>query len=186
MAVITDETLYRRFLGGHEIALRELIARYGNHLTFYINGYIHDIHDAEDLMIEAFAYIAAKRPAIRDGGFKAYLYVSARHLALRFAGKARRRVCFGFEDLTGEPEGAELTEAVVNTAERNRILRLCMEQLNPDYREALYLMYFEGMCQSDIAAVMHKSQKQIANLTYRGKKSLHGLLLKEGITNAND
>ena len=29
-------------------------------------------------MIEAFAYLIAKQPCIRDGGFRAYLYRSAR------------------------------------------------------------------------------------------------------------
>ena len=49
--MITDETLYRRYLEGDESGLTALMERYGNSLTFYINGYLHDINDAEDLMI---------------------------------------------------------------------------------------------------------------------------------------
>ena len=42
-----------------------------------------------------------------------------------------------------------LLEEIVRTKERNQILHLCMDELNPDYREALYLTYFEEMCIRD-------------------------------------
>lgn len=184
VAVITDETLYRRYLEGDESGLDGLVERYGNSLTFYINGYIRDLHDAEDLMIEAFAYITVKKPCIRDGCLKAYLYKTARNLALRFATKYRLRRCFGFEDLKIEPVGDMLIEEVLQTKERNRTLHMCMEQLSPDYREALYLVYFENMHHTEAAIVMKKSKKQISDLVYRGRNSLRKRLEQEGINNA--
>lgn len=42
-----------------------------------------------------------------------------------------------------------------------------MDQLNPDYREALYLVYFENMHHAEAAAVMGKSEKQVSDLIYR-------------------
>ena len=69
---MTDEEYYRRYLEGDETGLDELMKIYGNPLTLYINGYLRDIHDAEDLMIEVFAYLFTKKPKIRDGGLKAY------------------------------------------------------------------------------------------------------------------
>ena len=159
-----------------------MMKKYGNPLTLYINGYLHDIHEAEDLMIEVFSYLFAKRPHIRDGGFRAYLYKAARHMALRH--KSIRRHHFCLDDLTKEPEGGKLVDEVIRTKERNQILHLCMGELNPDYREALYLTYFEGMSYRQVAEVMGKSVKQITNIMYRGKERLRGLLEREGITNA--
>ena len=52
---MTDTELYRRYLNGDEGALSELMARYGDALTIYIDGYLGDIHEAEDLMIEVCA-----------------------------------------------------------------------------------------------------------------------------------
>ena len=52
-----------------------MVERYGDALTLYINGVLGDIHEAEDLMIEAFAHIFARERPIQDGCFKAYLYV---------------------------------------------------------------------------------------------------------------
>ena len=177
-----DITLYQRFLSGDDSGLQRLMERYGNSLTLYIDGYLHDIHEAEDLMIEAFAYFVAKRPRLRDDGFRAYLYKSARHLALRCLQKKRRKQLFSFDDLEQEPESDVLLETLVQTDERNRILWRCMDELAPAYREALYLVYFEGMRHAEAAAVMRKTEKQIADLIYRGRASLRKTLEREGIT----
>ena len=176
-----DETLYRQYLSGDDAGLEALMKKYGDPLTLYINGYLHDVHEAEDLMIEAFSYLFTKKPRIRDGGFKAYLYKTARHMALRH--KSKRKPLFSLDALTGEPDGRLLAEEVIRTEERNRVLHFCMDEMNPDYREVLYLTYFEGMSYLQAAEVMGKSVKQITNMVYRGKERLRGLLEREGITN---
>lgn len=53
--MVSDEDLYRGYLCGEEKGLDELMIKYGNPLIFYINGYVHDVHEAEDLMIEVFS-----------------------------------------------------------------------------------------------------------------------------------
>ena len=152
--------------------------KYGDPLTLYIDGYLHDVHEAEELMLDVFAYLFTKKPRIRDGGFKAYLYKAARHMALRH--KSKRKPLFSLDTLTGEPEGRLLVEEVIRTEERNRILHFCMAEMNPDYREVLYLTYFEGMSYAQAAEVTGKTVKQITNMVYRGKESLRRLLEREG------
>ena len=78
-----DEALYRQYLNGDDAGLEALMKKYGDPLTLYIDGYLHDVHEAEELMLDVFAYLFTKKPKIRDGGFKAYLYKAARHMALR-------------------------------------------------------------------------------------------------------
>ena len=177
-----DEALYRQYLSGDDAGLEALMKKYGDPLTLYIDGYLHDVHEAEELMLDVFAYLFTKKPRIRDGGFKAYLYKAARHMALRR--KSRRRFCLSLDELAAAPDARPLTEEVVRTAERNRVLHACMGDMNPDYREALYLTYFEGMSYAQAAEVTGKTVKQITNLVYRGKESLRKLLEREGITNA--
>ena len=179
--MVSDEELYRQYLSGDETGLEVLMKKYGDPLTLYINGYLHDVHEAEDLMIDAFSYLFTKKPHIRDGGFKAYLYKAARHMALRH--KSRRRLLFSLDDLAQEADGRLPVEEVIRTKERNQLLHLCMGELKADYREVLYLTYFEGMSYLQAAKVMGKSVKQITNMVYRGKERLRGLLEREGIVN---
>ena len=129
-------------------------------------------------MLDVFAYLFTKKPKIRDGGFKAYLYKAARHMALRH--KSKRKPLFSLDALTGEPDGRLLAVEVIRTEERNRILHFCMDEMNPDYREVLYLTYFEDMSYAQAAEVTGKTVKQITNMVYRGKESLRRLLEREG------
>lgn len=179
---MSDEELYRHYLNGDEKSLDELMRRYEAALILYITGYLHDVHEAEDLMIEVFTYLFTKKPAIRDGGLKAYLYKTSRNMALQH--KRKWKACFSLEELTEEPESEALVEEAAQTAEQQHVLHVCMEQLNPDYRETLYLVYFEGMSYQEAGVVLKKSVKQITNIVYRGKQNLRGLLEKEGITDA--
>lgn len=181
-AMTCDETFYHRYLNGDDAGLEALMKKYGNPLTLYIDGYLHDVHEAEDLMLDVFAYLFTKKPRIRDGGFKAYLYKTARNMALRH--KSKRKCLFCLDELTDESDGQLLVEEVIRTEERNRILHFCMGEMNPDYREVLYLTYFEGMSYAQAAEVTGKTVKQITNMVYRGKESLRRLLEREGITNA--
>ncbi len=54
------------FLRGDEAGLEALMRKYGNPLTLYINGYLHDVHEAEDLMIEVF-FLSVHKKATHPG-----------------------------------------------------------------------------------------------------------------------
>ncbi|MDD3251676.1 MAG: RNA polymerase sigma factor [Lachnospiraceae bacterium] len=182
----TDEVSYRRFLDGEEQGLALLMERYGDRLMRYLYGYIHDFHDAEDLMIEAFAYLAVKKPDIRDGGLKAYLFKTGRHLAFRFGMKMWRHRSFSLEAFELEPESgsAGLPEELLLAQERNQTMHDCMMQLCENYREALFLVYFEGLSYREAAQIMGRNEKQIDNYVTRGRQALRKCLEKEGITHA--
>ena len=183
--MISDETAYRRYLDGEQKAADLLVERYGDALTLYINGYIKDIHEAEDLMIEAFSQLFAKeRPIEGVGSFKAYLYKTARHLALRH--KQKHRLAFlCLDELDFEPQSNTLIDTDLLRSERDRQLYDALEKLKAEYREALYLVYFEDMSYRDAATVMNKSESQITKLIYRGKQSLKVILEQEGFTYAD-
>ena len=184
--MITDETIYQRYLNGESNAADMLVEKYADMLIFYINGYIKDIHEAEDLMIEAFSQIFAKeRPITGDGSFKAYLYKTARNLALRHS-KKHRHIFLRIDDLDFELPDKTLAETRVFRNERDRQLYAALDKLKPEYREAVYLIYLEEMSYRNAAAVMSKSEQQIKNLVYRGKQSLKAILEQEGFEYADE
>jgi RNA polymerase sigma factor (sigma-70 family) len=72
-----------------------------------------------------------------------------------------------------------------NSADRrNGRIYDCMEYLPSAQKEALYLVYIEGMSYKEAAAVLRKSAKQIDKLLQLGKKKLRPLLETEGIKSA--
>ncbi len=180
---MTNEELYQEFLDGNEQSLAKLIEELGNALIFYIYGYTNSFEDAEDIMIDAFAYIATKRPVIRHNGFKAYLYKTAKHMAIKTVKKNEKNFYIQLETMDYIEDEKMLISEMVSTNERNDILHACMSELNGDYREALYLVYFEGLSHKEAACVMNKREKQVSDLIYRGRKSLKVKLQREGFSN---
>ena len=129
--MISDETAYRRYLDGEEQAAELLVERYGDALTLYVHGYIRDLHEAEDLMIEAFSQLFAKeRPIGGEGSFRAYLYRTARNLAIRHL-RGRRLCLLRLDELDFEPPGDVLADTQLLRGERNRQLYAALETRMP-------------------------------------------------------
>ena len=187
-----DDALYRQFLQGDTASYDELMIRYGDRLTYYLHGYIHDLHEAEDMMIEAFARIMVKRPSLGDGAFRAYLFKTGRNLVLCSQSLKRRMQTFSIDGL--EPEiadsilaaggaiNASPVEEELRQKERKQVLHLCLGRIEPDLREVLWLIYYEGMSYAQAASVMGVNEKRIDRLLYRGKRTMRIELEKEGIT----
>ena len=166
---MTDEELYQRYLDNDTAAADLLVQTHSDALMLYINGYLHDIHESEDLMIEAFARLFARpRP----------------NLALRHQRRRRLHLIL-FDDLPFELSGGALAETPFFENERRHQLYDALAKLKPEYREALYLVYFEDMSYHMAAQVMNKNERQITNLIYRGKQSLKAILEKEGFQYAD-
>lgn len=178
---MTDDELYNRFLEGDSASYDELLIRLGDGLIVYINGYLHNWQDSEDLTIEAFSRISVKRPVIR-GGFRAYLYKTARNLASRFHTMGSRTEVFSLDSMNEEASDGILIEERVIDSERKRALYRCLERIDPELREALWLIYFEGLSYAEAAEVMKVTNRRINHLLSRGKESMRRELEKEGIT----
>lgn len=184
--MISDEMAYRQYLDGKEESADILVERYGDALTYYINGYIHDIHESEDLMIEACAQIFAKeRPIDGKGSFRAYLYKTARNLTIRH--RQKHKIWFlHLDEVDFELPSEELVDAKLLQSEREQHLYEGMADLKTEYREVLYLVSLEGMSYREAARILGKSDQQVTNLVHRGKKSLKKILEERGFIYADE
>ena len=182
---MTEDELYNHFLEGDEASYDELLIRLGDALILYLNGYLHNWQDSEDLMIEAFSRIAVRRPAIRVG-FRAYLYKTARNLAARSHSSKSRTTFFSLDDISDEtPDSVVIEDRVINS-EQKRVLYRCLERIAPELREALWLIYFENLSYNEAAEVMKVTSRRINHLLSRGREHMRKELEKEGLTDANE
>lgn len=118
--------IYNDYLSGDSKALEKLMEIYGDKLTLYINGYVKNLHDSEDLLIDVFAYIVDKRPKIKNS-FESYIYKAARNHALMFLRKAKRHILLTDEEMDFCIENT--FEDDVWLAERNKRLYDCLDCL---------------------------------------------------------
>lgn len=81
--------------------------------------------------------------------------------------------------------GVMSADADLLRKEQNSQLFQALEQVKKEYREVLYLLYFEEMKYEEAGRVMGKSVPQITNLAHRAKKSIKKILEREGFTYAH-
>ena len=115
--MITDETIYQQYLRGETNAADLLVEKYADMLIFYINGYIKDIHEAEDLMIEAFSRYLQKSVLLRRGQLQGISLQTACNLALRHS-KNTATSSLWIDDLDFELPDKPLAETKVFRNER--------------------------------------------------------------------
>ena len=179
---MTDDQLYRQFLAGDQSAGDRLMLRYSDALTAYLDGFLHNAEDAEDLMLECFTVILVKKPTIAEGCFRAYLFKTARNKANHLWRIRFSRQEFSLdEDIESSKDSPE--DAVWNK-ELNVILQRCLNRIAPQYREALWLYYFMDMSYEQSANILGCNIKKVDNLLNNGKNRLRAELEKEGVTHA--
>ena len=174
---------YNRYLSGDKTALDELVRTYSDTLTRYAYCYLNDASAAEDVMEETFATLIVKRKHFHDAShFHAYLYKVARNKSIDYLRRRGKQI--PLEDIEELITSDGLEDSVMKK-ERNQNIYICMQRLPAQYREVLYLTFFEGLTTEEVCRIMKKNTKQVYNLLARAKAALKDIFLKEGITYEN-
>ncbi len=173
------EELYRLYQDGDESGFDGLIELYRENLIFFLMRYLPSVEDAEDAAEDAFvSLLLHPYRESRGSSLKTYLFTLGRNRALNLLKKQKRQDAFRDSSLLPLTEDLALEERLCRDEKRRALLQ-ALDSLSPEYREALYLLYFEDLSPAETARVMKKSKKQIENLSYRGKKALREKLGKE-------
>ena len=172
---------YRRFREeGDASGLAEIIRDYKDGLILYLSSLVGDVRTAEELAEDTFVLLGTKKP--RDKGkssFRTWLYRIGHNVAVDYLRRTRK----GDVPLD---ECAELTdeerdlEASYLRDERKQAVHHALRQLKPEYRQALWLIYFEGFSCQEAATVLKKSVHSVETLLYRARNALRLQLQSEG------
>lgn len=174
---------YRKFLAGDKSGIQELVEQFRDGLILYINTFIGDINESEDLAEDVFVELIIKKPHFKgQSSFKTWLYSIARHKAMNFIKRNSRTSCISDEVLS-TITGVQDFEKDYLSEQKKIILNNAMRQLKGEYRQVLHLSFLEEFTNDEIAKITKKTKRQIENLLYRSKLSLRKELEKEGFDN---
>lgn len=172
---------YRRFLDGDDKGLAEIVRDYSDGLILYLNGIVNNISLAEELMEETFFKIITKKPRFKEKySFKTWLYTVGRNVAIDYLRHNAKRSDTSFEELENYIQDEFDLEKLYIIEDRKIAVHRALKKLNAEYRQVLWLLYFDGLSNSDAAVVMKKNSRQMKNLVYRAKSALKSELDKEG------
>ncbi|MDE6780203.1 MAG: RNA polymerase sigma factor [Ruminococcus sp.] len=174
------EISYSRFLDGDDEGMVEIIRDYKDGLILYLSGITGNIVMAEEVMEDTFFKLVTKKPRFSGrSSFKTWLYSIGRNAAIDSLRKRSRFSDTPIDEYTNLAD-EECIEKEYLREEQKITLHKALQKLSPDYRQVLYLVFFEDFNNAETAKIMHKTKRQVENLLYRAKQSLKSELEKEG------
>ena len=174
------ENSYRLFLQGDDDGLVQIIRDYKDGLILYLNGYVQNLTTAEDLAEETFLKLALRKPRfLANSSFRTWLYAIGRNLALDYRRHNKKREISLEDSPEAILEEMDLERAYINQEEKREVHRV-MKQLKQEYREVLWLVYFEKFNYREAGRIMGRTAHSTETLAYRARRALKAKLIEEG------
>ncbi len=160
---------------GDQQALHFLYVRFSPDLLRYVNSFVKDSHESEDIVQNVFAKLLGagiSKYRETEVPFTAWILRVARNAALDHL-RARRAIP------TEEVRIADHGGAALGT-ERGRDLRHALELLPEDQREVLVLRHIVGLSPVEIASTLGRTESSVHGLHHRGRRTLQSSLTELG------
>lgn len=172
---LSDEQIAENVQQGDIQKFGLLVRRYQAKMMRYAAKFLFGYQDREDLVQEVFlkAYVNIKG-FDTNRSFSSWLYRIAHN---EFINAIRRKgreplPFFDPDTLFPHPVALETADQNLNQQEIKSLLDKCLSELDPKYREALVLYYFEALDYRAISEVMHIPISTVGVRLSRGKKLL--------------
>ena len=172
---------YRRFLDGDDNGITEIVENYKDGLILYLNVYVNNIFVAEELTEDTFFRLIIKKPKYSGKStFKSWLYAIGRNVAVDYIRHNSKILNVSIDDVENYLIEEQNLEQSYIKEENLLIVNKALNELIPEYRNVLWLTYFEEFSNKETAIILKKTERQIKNLLYRARKALKSKLEKEG------
>jgi len=171
---LTQKAVARAKEGDPE-GLHYLYVRYAEDVLRYVDSFVRDRHEAEDITQNVFAKLitAIGKYQQREVPFDAWILRVARNAALDHL-RARRAIP------TDEVRLADADPAQAGI-DRGQALRQALESLPEDQREVLVLRHIVGLSPVEIAGTLDKTESSVHGLHHRGRRALQASLVEMGV-----
>ena len=172
---------YRHFLQGDDKAFVEIIRDYKDGLILYINGFVNNVITAEEITEDVFFKLVTKKPKFKEkSSFKTWLYAIGRNTAVDYLRRNSKQKEVSAEEIREtEDERLSIEQSYIKQ-EKLLCIHRALERLKPEYRQVLWLIYFEDFSNRETAQIMKKSVHSVETLVYRARLALKAELEKGG------
>ena len=145
---------YKRFLDGDDIGMEDIITEYRDGLIFYLHKLVGSIEKAEELAEDTFVLLCIKKPKDKQKcSFKTWLYTIGRNLAIDYLRRSAKQITMPldtYDTLCSDQDSPE-EEYIRNS--KKTIVNKALNKLKPEYRQVLWLLYFEDLQYKEISII---------------------------------
>lgn len=177
---------YKRFLKGDKNAIGEIVEGYRAGLEYFLLSIVNNEDTAEEIAQDTFVYLFVKKPKYKEkSSFKTWLYTIGKNRAYKYLKKNQKYTSLDESyPVFISDERMALEEKYFSDTEKLNVISV-MSKLKKEYREILWLTYFEELSNRECAEILGKKLHDIESLLYRARKALKKLLQEEGYTYEN-
>lgn len=143
-----------------------ILTHYGNSILRLAYSYLHNMHDAEEILQETLIQYLKTSPILENEAHeKAWLFRVASNLS-------KNRISYNKIRSTDE-----LNESLI--AEEREDLSFVWEavkELPVKYKEVIHLFYYEELSTAEIAKILQKKESTVRSHLMRGREKLKSIL----------
>ena len=174
---MTDAGLLEAAAAGSHAAFAEIVSRHFQPVYRLVWRMTGGAAEAEDISQDAFVKLWKNPQQLRDGAaLKGWLMRVASNAAID-RGRRPRAATLEEAPEIGDPQARP--DAPLDRAEAARLVDARIAALPDRQRQALALVYFEGLTNIEAASVMEVSVDALESLLSRARRSLKGSLSAE-------
>ncbi|AVO43812.1 sigma-70 family RNA polymerase sigma factor [Phreatobacter cathodiphilus] len=177
----SDQDLILRVAKGDRLAFRALYARHNVRVFRFILRFIKDEGQAEDLIGEVF--LDVWRQADRFEGrssVSTWILGMARFKALSSLRKTTEAE-LDEEQAAAIADDADTPETVSQKLDKAKAIRRCIDQLSPEHREIVDLVYYQEKSISEVAEIVGIPENTVKTRMFYARKRLQELMQSAGV-----
>jgi len=179
-----DEQLIARIAAGNRLAMRVLFARYNQRVFRFALRLLQNESLAEEVVSEVFFDVWRKAKTFEGRAqVSTWLLGITRNKALD-ARKARSTETWDEDAALEVEDPAANPEVEYQKKDTRAVMRKCLDQLSPNHREIIDLVYYHGKSIDEVARITGAGQATVKTRMFYARKHLAELLGAYGITTA--
>ena len=156
------------FSADAETKAETYLTKFGDAILRLAYSYVHNRHDAEDILQETLINILLSNPSFENSAHaKRYMLKTAANLSKNFLKKSRLRRTDTLQQDLAETQQESLA-----------YLWQAVKQLPVSQREAVHLFYEEGYHIKEISIILNRKEPTVRSDLRRGRETLRRILEK--------
>jgi RNA polymerase sigma-70 factor (ECF subfamily) len=171
---MSDEQLIGEIVSGNHAAFKSLMEKYQLQVFRTVMGFVHTKEDAEevtqDIFVRAYQSLSSFQ---HESEFSTWLYRITINMCLNFLRRNRKnRLQQSLETIFSLRSEEKTPLEELESAERDRRIRMAIDSLPDKQRMAFILSRYEELPQKKIATIMNRSEGAVEQLLQRAKENL--------------
>jgi len=191
LCIMNEDILIKRLKKGDQRAFEQIVNLNKDKLMRLAMGFVHDFHQAEDIVQEVFIKLWQNIEHWQEGKAKlsTWLYkVTVNQAINQLRNKKKTSNLIDIGEFVREDEQGNIevqlldnsadSQKIIENKELAKILRLAINSLPRKQRIAFVLSKYQNMSSREIAEVMDITVSNVDVIIYRAKKNLQKQILK--------